>query len=234
MSIAAASPGGLDGASLARRYYFSAVFTLLLILSLVAFWDNLVTDVGQPSNSDPKMVVHGLFALAWMTVLALQANFVRTGNMRLHRRLGVAGFLAAAGVTLSTAYLFVAVWRGWDAMLPHVKANRIFLPSFSALVLLGYFNRRRADIHKRLIYTGTLFLLEPILSRCFDPLILPLLPAMSEDRVEIAFYVFMLVSWSAFFLSLFVYDRLVLRRIHPLSMAALAWLFAVYGYVYFV
>jgi hypothetical protein len=34
--------------------YFSIVSTLLLLLSIVAFSDNLFTDVGQPSNRDPK------------------------------------------------------------------------------------------------------------------------------------------------------------------------------------
>jgi hypothetical protein len=45
----------------ARGAYFSIVSVLLLFLSVVAFSDNLFTDVGQPSNRDPKLIVHGLF-----------------------------------------------------------------------------------------------------------------------------------------------------------------------------
>jgi hypothetical protein len=225
--MAANSVAGAGSAGLARRYYFPMVFALLLALSLVAFGDNLVTNVGQPSNRDPKMVVHGLFALAWMVMLVLQATFVRTGNMRWHRRLGMAGFVAAIGVTLSTLYLFVAGWKGWAVMPPEVKANRILLPSFSMLVLLAYFNRRRPDRHKRLVYAGTLCLLEPILSRCFDPLVVPLLPAMPESGMETAFLIYLAGSWSGFFISLFIYDALDLKRIHPISAASFAWVVAV-------
>lgn len=221
-----------DAAEAARRYYFRAVFALLLLLTLVAFWDNLVTEIGQRDKRDPKIIFHALFALGWMVVLLLQATFARTGRMGLHRTLGMAGFLTAAGVTASTIYLFVAVWEGWDAMAPHVQANRILLPSFSAFILLAWFNRSRPVIHKRLVYTGSLFLLEPILTRCFEPLVLPLLPALSEGAEAMAFYAFMGGSWSAFFLSLVIYDLLVLRRVHPISTAAFVWLLAVQGFAY--
>ena len=39
--------------------YFSVTSALLLFLSVVAFSDNLFTDVGQASNHDPKFVIHG-------------------------------------------------------------------------------------------------------------------------------------------------------------------------------
>jgi hypothetical protein len=234
MSTAAVARIRLDLAGPAKRYYFPFVLALILALSLVAFWDNLVSDVGQPSNSDPKMIVHGAFALAWVLVLVLQATFVRTGNMRMHRALGTAGFIAAVGVTLSTLYLFVAVWKGWEAMTPQIRANRVLLPSFSLWILLAYLNRGRPVLHKRFVYTGTLFLLEPILARTFDPIVVPLLPSMPESQVDLLFYYYLAITWSAFFLSLLVYDRLVLRRVHPLSAASFVWVLAVYGLVYLI
>lgn len=215
-----------------KHFYFLIVFATLTVLSILAFWDNLMSDVTQPSNSDPKMIVHGIFSLTWVIFLTLQANLVRTGKLRRHRQIGTAGFIAAAGLTLSTAYLFVVVWKGWSAMAPHIQANRILLPSFALWIVLAYLNRRRPDLHKRLVYTGTLFLLEPVLSRCFDPLVLPLLPPMAEARVESIFYLYIVVTWSAFFLSLFAYDRIVSRHIHPVSMGSYAWLLAVYGFVF--
>ena len=117
--------------------------------------------------------------------------------------------------------------------MPHIKANRILLPSFSLWILLAYLNRGRPVLHKRFVYTGTLFLLEPILSRAFDPIVLPLLPPMPESQVDLIFYYYLAITWSAFFLSLLVYDRLVLRRVHPLSAASFAWVLAVYGLVRF-
>ena len=80
-----------------RGKYFAITSGLLLFLSLAAFSDNLLTDVGQPSNRDPKFVVHGLFGLAWYVLLVVQANLGRTRQWRLHRRLGVAAFVVALG-----------------------------------------------------------------------------------------------------------------------------------------
>ena len=96
--------------------YFSIVSVLMLFLGVVAFSDNLFTDIGQPSNRDPKFIVHGVFGLTWYVLLATQANLVRVRNLRLHRRLGIATFVVAIGVTLSTLYLFVVLWKGWANM----------------------------------------------------------------------------------------------------------------------
>lgn len=147
------------------RWHYPIGAVILLTLSLVAFGDNLVTDIHQPSNSDPKMVVHGLVALAWMVLLVVQANLPRTGRLRLHRRLGGTAFVVGAGVVLTTLYLFVAVWRGWSEMSAEVIANRFFLLSFGVFTLAAWKMRTRPDWHKRLVWCGTLFLLSPILSR---------------------------------------------------------------------
>lgn len=149
--------------------YFSIVSVLLLVLSVVAFSDNLFTDIGQPSNSDPKFVIHGLFGLAWYVLLATQANLVRVGNLRLHRRLGVATFLMAIGLTLSTLYIFIVLWNGWSNMAAEVRANRLFLPGFAAFLALAWMRRRQPDWHKRLVLTGTFFMLGPVLARAYDP-----------------------------------------------------------------
>jgi hypothetical protein len=229
-----AATGGLrfDAAVAAKRYYFPVVFILLFALSLAAFWDNLVTDVGQPSNSDPKMIVHAFFAAAWMLTLVVQSAFIRAGNVRLHRRLGTAGFIAALGVTLSTLYLFVAKWKGWALMEPEVQANRLLLPAFAVFILLAYRNRRRPDFHKRLVLAGTLFLLEPILARLYDPYLVPVLPDAVNRWDAVAYLVYLAGTWSAFYLSLFAYDRLVLRRIHPVSLTGFAMAIAINAVVY--
>lgn len=205
------------------RLYFPVIFLVLAALSLVAFWDNLVSDITQPSNSQPRMIVHGLFAFGWMVLLFVQAMLVRGRNIALHRKVGLAAFLVAIGVTLSTIYLFVVIWKGWAAMDPQIKANRILLPSFSLAILAAYFNRRRAIVHKRLVLAGTLFLMEPILARTFDPLIGPMLPPMAPGEDMPIFYAYMVLAWSALFASLLAYDRATLGRFHPISTGAFGW-----------
>lgn len=209
------------------HWHFRVGTLLLLALTLVAFGDNLLTDIDQPSNADPKMVIHGLFLLAWMVLLVVQATFARTGRLRRHRQWGRVGYWVGAGAVLSTLYLFVAVWRGWATLTPEVLANRIMLPSFALCVAAGLVMRDRPEWHKRLIYTGTLLLLSPIISRTFDPLIVPFLPPMAPGEDEPLFLVYFALLWTAFFVALMAYDWLKDRRLHPVSLAALVWLYAV-------
>ena len=223
---------GPSSKSIYIRWHYPVGTAILLALSLVAFGDNLVTDIHQPSNSDPKMVVHGLFALAWMVLLVVQANLPRMGRAPLHRSLGKAAFLVGAGTVLTTLYLFVAVWRGWSAMSPDVIANRLLLPSFGVAILAAWWLRRRPDWHKRLIYCGTLFLLSPILSRTYDPLVAPLLPAYPPGEDEHLFLSYLALSWSALFLGQLLYDWLQNGRFHPASLTTFGWTVAVYSIAY--
>jgi len=209
--------------------YFSNVSVLLLVLSIVAFSDNLFTDIGQPSNRDPKFIVHGILGLAWYVLLATQANLVRVRNLRLHRKLGIATFFVAIGVTLSTLYLFVVLWKGWPNMEPDVRANRLLLPGYAVCLLLAWRLRARSDWHKRLIFVGTFFMLGPVLDRIYDPLVMswakPMFPLLYTKQVdEIGFLMFRWGCWIGFFLSLALHDWKTLRRVHRVTLAGCAWL----------
>ncbi|MBS0478570.1 MAG: hypothetical protein JSR79_04640 [Proteobacteria bacterium] len=209
--------------SLMRRYHFPVVSLVLVALTLIAFGDNLFTDVGQPSNHDPKFIVHGLLCGAWIILLFIHTTLVAAGNIRFHRKLGIAALVVAMGVTLSTIWVFVAVWKGWAAMDPEVKANRLLLPSYSVAVAIGYLQRRRPARHKRFIYAGTLFMLEPVLARVYDPLIVPLLRGMPTAQVDALFLPWMSATWLAFFASWLAYDWLTIRRLHAITIGALLW-----------
>ncbi len=84
----------------------------MLLMSVVAFSDNLLTDEGQKSNSNPKFIIHGLFCLAWFIMLVVQSGFIRSKNYKAHIRWGVAGMLMALGVFLSSVYIFVVIYKG--------------------------------------------------------------------------------------------------------------------------
>lgn len=210
-----------------RSLYFSVTSALLLFLSVAAFSDNLFTDIGQPSNRDPKFVIHGVFGLAWYVLLVIQANLVRVRNLRVHRKLGIATFIVAIGVTLSTLYIFIVVWKGWANMTPEVRTNRLFLVGYATCLLFAWLRRAQSDWHKRLIFSATFFMLGPVLSRAYDPLFVswidPLFPAYTARVDEVAFLVFFWGLWIGFFLSLARYDWSLLRRIHPVTVAGFAW-----------
>ncbi len=196
------------------KTYFSVISSLILLFSVVGFSDNLITHVGQESNRDPKFVVHGLFSLAWMLAFAMQADLVRTGRRGLHKEVGIFGFLAAVGLTISTVYVFYAVWLPWGEMLDRVQINRILLPSFVVFLVLAWYYRDRAQRHKRLLLVGTLYLLGPILARVVGGL----LPAQ-------------LILWNGLFISLLVYDWVALRKVHPITYLGTAWFYLAWGVV---
>ena len=97
-----------------RKKYFFLASLFLLFLSVFAFSDNLVYDVKQESNNDPKFIVHGLFFLACFIIFVIQTGYIRKGNYNAHRMLGNTGMLIGLGVIISTFYVFVAVYKGWS------------------------------------------------------------------------------------------------------------------------
>src|SRR5690606_8613641 len=93
-----------------KKNYFIVAALILLLLSIIAFSDNLFTDIGQESNKDPKFIIHGLFFLAWFIILVTQSHLIRKGDYKAHRKWGMWGMWIAIGVVLSTFYVFYAVY----------------------------------------------------------------------------------------------------------------------------
>jgi len=206
------------------RHYFPIVGLLLLAVTLLGFSDNLFTDVGQRTNSDPKFVVHGLFCLAWMVLMAAQPLLVQQGNVRLHRRIGIAGMIIAVGVTLSTLYVFVVIWKGWAALEPDAKANRLLLPSFALCVAMAWRYRRQPQRHKRLLAFASFYMLGPILSRAYDHGPVLLMWDWPVRLVDDLFLPYLWLTWFGFCLSLIIYDVRTRGRVSRISSVGTAWL----------
>ncbi|RIW15075.1 hypothetical protein D0X99_11545 [Algoriphagus lacus] len=203
------------------KNYFSWVSIFMLLLSLIAFSDNLFYDIGQESNSDPKFIVHGLFFLAWFVILVVQSNFIRKGDIRAHRKWGMWGMGIALGVILSTFYVFYAVYEGWEAMPGFVKVNRVFTVSFTVLVALAYWKRTYPALHKRFLFVGTFYVLGPVIDRVGGKL-------LGESLLNIVFVEG--IIWNGLFISLFLYDKQTLKRIHPISWIGFIWFYIFWIY----
>jgi hypothetical protein len=199
-----------------KKNYFLVASIALLLLSFIAFSDNLITDIGQESNSDPKFIIHGLFMFAWFTIFVVQSNFIRIGDYKAHRIWGIAGMIAAIGVIISTFYIFVIIYEGWDALPFYAKANRFFLPSYALLVGLGYLNRANAVKHKRMFYLATIYMLGPILDR-------------ASAHLHIDVFIFNPLIWNSLFISLFIYDWVTLKKIHKISYLGFIWFYIVWA-----
>lgn len=202
-----------------KRNYFFWASVFLLFLSLLGFSDNIFFDVGQESNSDPKFIVHGLFFLAWFILLVVQSWHISQKNYKAHIALGSIGMLVALGVVLSTFWVFVVIYEGWSQMPFYVKANRFFTTSFALLILLAYIYRTEGVKHKRFLFTGTLYVMGPVLDRVAGRLGM-------DGFMDII--IFEAIVWNGLFLSLFVYDWLSLKRIHAISWVGCLWFYVVW------
>lgn len=201
-----------------RSLYFPVVMTLLLAMSILAFSDNLFTDVGQPSNRDPKMIAHSVFALGWVVLLAIQAWLVQSGRTARHRAIGAWAFLVGAGLCVTTAFVFYASFKGIAAMSSEVVANRLLLPVFAVFTFLAWRNRTKPERHKRYLLLGTLALLSPIVSRLFGSVALLYYPDPGAPEADFAFFLFLLCTWGGLIASLWAHDWRTLRRIHPITL----------------
>lgn len=196
-----------------KNYFFGLSITIF-IMSVIAFSDNLFTDVDQPSNSDPRMIIHGLIMFAWTIVLIIQTNQIRQLNVKQHMRFGIAGFIIAGLMLMSIFYLS---YIGPDfADLPFFgKANRIFIPTFAVMLAIAYVKRFDKTLHQYLIFSGVLLAMEPILSRFCGNLGLD--PAVYASFI-----------WLALWLSIFIYDIISRKKLHPLLYGGFIFWIAVY------
>lgn len=200
--------------NLYTKNYFFALSITILIMSLVAFSDNMITDVNQQSNSDPKMITHGLIMFAWTIVLIIQTNHIRKLNVKQHMRFGMIGFVIACMMLASIFYLS---YIGPDfADLPFFgKANRIFIPAFAVMIVFAYLKREKKILHQYLIFGGMMLALEPILSRFCDNLGLD--PSVYAGKI-----------WIILWISLFAYDIISRRKLHPVLYGGFVFWIAVY------
>lgn len=196
-----------------KQYYFAIVSSLLLILSFIAFSDNLFTDINQESNSDPKFIIHGLFMFAWFGIFVIQSYYILKKDYKTHRKLGKIGFILAIGVFLSTLYVFIAIFKGWENMEPFVRANRLLMLSFATFILMAYLYRRDIVKHKRFIFWAIVLPIEPIIGR------------VSEVFQIDNWQVFYVIVWHLFFVSFFIYDLKTIKKIHLISWVGLSWFY---------
>lgn len=198
---------------LLKNYYFQLVSILLLFLSFIAFSDNLITDIGQESNRNPMFIIHGLLMFAWFGTFVAQSYFIAQKKYETHFKYGKIGFLLAIGVFVSTLYVFIAIYKGWDAMEPFVKANRLLWLSFATFIMFAYIFRKNREKHKRFIFWAIVLPIEPIIGRVSE--------VFQIDNWEL----FYILVWHALFISFFAYDWQTLKRIHPISWMGLTWFY---------
>jgi len=75
----------------------------------------LSKDCGRRAPISPLRVVHGMLFFAWLIIFLIQSRLIATGNIALHRRVGVAaGFIPALMIPVAYATCVAMVRRKFD------------------------------------------------------------------------------------------------------------------------
>jgi uncharacterized membrane protein YozB (DUF420 family) len=116
----------------------------------------------------PRVIAHGILFSSWVVLFLVQAALAASGQIRLHRRLG----LAAAG--LAVIMLVTAPPMAVDLArrgLPPGEPLEFLLVILADLLLFtiflaaGLYNRHRSKTHKRLMLLAMVSMLPPSISR---------------------------------------------------------------------
>jgi hypothetical protein len=112
---------------------------------------------------------HGLVMTLWFGTLMAQALLVSSGNVRMHRKLGLFGAgVAVLVLVVGTATAIAAARNGATPGPPPLVFLAIPLGDmvvFAILVGLGFAYRQRGDFHKRFMICASLGILTAAIAR---------------------------------------------------------------------
>jgi hypothetical protein len=153
--------------------------------------------------------VHAAIFTSWLAFFVMQTTLVLNGKTAIHRRLGIAGVVLAALMVVVGTATAITVTRLGHRGIPGVEfsdaagflllnLNAVFV--FAVLVAAGWYFRRNAQAHKRLMLMATMSaLVGPGASR---------LPFASGKPPVIALLVL------GFLFTGPIYDLVTRRRVH--------------------
>ena len=160
----------------------------------------------------PNVLIHVHAALftGWIFLLVAQTSLVAVGQVRWHRRLGVAGFcLACAMVIVGCLAATDGILRGGqpgiDPLAFYYTLLSTVLIAFPLLVYLAFRFRFNPPAHKRLILIATMLLIDAAIIRWPIRWI-----AESSLMTSVVVYSFLLL--------IIVYDLWTTRKVHPATL----------------
>jgi hypothetical protein len=160
------------------RSLYGATAAFVILLNVVSFGPSLLDRSMRNGPPSSLVMVHGLVGSAWLLLFLAQTTLAATGRISMHRRLGAAvPVLALILIVLTFQTTIEMVRRGHDLsgdlfrpagppggpVPPAAEMDGglgAFMSSLNVgiLVAAGWWNRRRPEIHKRLMLIALLSL----------------------------------------------------------------------------
>lgn len=199
----------------ARSRFFTAMAVLALVVALTGFAGTYFVPLARGGFRAPPIVhVHGALLFGWLVLFLAQSLLIRRRDLLAHKRLGWAGAVLAAGVSVST--VAVGVWAtqrdvaagGGDIAVSALTGVCLSAAMFLALVAAAIAWRRNGPAHKRLMMLATIAILWPAWFRFRH--YFPSVPAP-----EITFAI---IAADSLIVACILRDWLVERRIHSVFL----------------
>jgi len=206
-----------------RRFYVAmaiAVATVVLVGFAPSFYLKSVIQAPPPLSA--LTIIHGVVFTGWLAVFLAQTSLVAAGRTDLHRMLGLAGVVLAAGMVILGAYTAIEGARLGHAPpeapppLQFLAIPLFGIASFAALIATAVINRHRSETHKRLMVLASISITEPAWAR------LAIVGGVPGIAPFIAFG-----GADLMILAAIAYDYSVNRKVHPAYLYGAAFVLAV-------
>jgi hypothetical protein len=214
-STAPEYPANLKRPASSVRFFFAAHAVLLLAVAGGFSRTFYLRPLFSTRPLPPVLYLHGAVLTAWFLLTVMQGWLIQTRRVQLHRRTGY--FLAAYAAVVVVMGVIADLRMGSEITAPRDPEGIVFWGNLFSLVLFATFLslaivfRKRPETHKRLTLVASISIVGPAVARFAD-----LSPSGAAAR---PFYGG--GGLLALFGALILYDLIVRRRPHPVSIVGL-------------
>jgi uncharacterized membrane protein YozB (DUF420 family) len=183
-SSSIARPDSLTG-WLRKNFYFAMALVIAAVV-ICGFSRTIGSDLIYPAYPRPWILyVHATVFPLWILLFLTQTALVRSGNVKLHRRIGVFGLvlgtilpIVAIATAISMDRLHIAHGYRNDFYPPffivHINDMAAFIILFG---LAAFLRKKKTELHRRLMFVATCVLTDAAFDR---------LPSLRDDHPAIA------------------------------------------------
>ncbi|HZE63656.1 MAG TPA: hypothetical protein VE056_07235 [Pyrinomonadaceae bacterium] len=161
----------------------------------------------------PLLHLHGLVFTSWLALFLIQTTLVAAHRTDIHRRLGIlGGVIAGLMILIGPSTAVIRASQGATPVPGVSPLSFLVVPLgdmfvFAILVGAGFYYRRRAAVHKRLMLLATISILAAAIAR---------LPFAIMQAGPPAFF----GITDVFVVACLLYDLITLKRIHRATALA--------------
>jgi len=193
------------------RYFFVAMAILFIIISVLGFGGDYIMISASHLDVHWMALAHGAIMSGWLLVFFIQSLLAAKGNLKYHRQLGLfavgLGVLVWLGMGIATVRPLIAYppppeGSDWDGLLIQLYGMNLFGLFFT----WGLLVRKKAAVHKRLLFFATMVLMQAGIDR------IRFLPGLGS-AIFVRF-----IYMDALIIPLLIYDLVTLRRIHKITI----------------